>query len=143
MTYFVHNAYSGDVLEDPESSTANGEVMEQNSLVPGGVNELWLFVPLADGNDLIVNQASGLVLGDPGYSYSNGTPIIQWQLNDGLNEQWQINQLGNGNYQIVNAYSDMAIGDPGFSNNTGSSIIQWNVNSGLNEQWQLVTQIYA
>ena len=87
--------------------------MVQNSLLPGVVNELWLFVPLADGNDLIVNEASGLVLGDPGYSYSNGTPIIQWQLNGGLNEQWQINQLGNSNYHIVNAYSDMAIGDLG------------------------------
>jgi hypothetical protein len=96
-----------------------------------------LFVPLADGNDLIVNEASGLVLDDPGYSYSNGTPIIQWQLNGGLNQQWQINQLGNGNYHIVNAYSDMAIGDPGFSNDPGTSIIQWSVNSGQNEQWQL------
>jgi hypothetical protein len=42
---------------------------------------------MASGNYVIVNGASGLVLGDPGYSQSDGTPIIQWQLNDGLNEQ--------------------------------------------------------
>ena len=135
--YNIANAYSGEVLEDPESSTANGEVMEQNSLFDGVVNEQWSVVPLADGNDLIVNQASGLVLGDPGYSSSNGTPIIQWQLNGGLNEQWQFNYLGNGYYHIVNAYSDMAIGDPGFSKDPGTSIIQWSVNSGQNEEWQL------
>ena len=64
--------------------------------VNGGANQKWTFVPLADGNDLIVNQASGLVLGDPGYSTSNGTGIIQWQLNAGMNEQWQLDQLGNG-----------------------------------------------
>jgi hypothetical protein len=44
-------------------------------------------VSMASGNYVIVNGASGLVLGDPGYSQSDGTPIIQWQLNDGLNEQ--------------------------------------------------------
>ena len=38
--------------------------MEQNWLYGGSTNETWVFVPLANGNDLIVNAASGKVLGD-------------------------------------------------------------------------------
>ena len=38
----------------------------------------------------IVNAASGKVLDDPNFSTSNGTPMIQFQLNGGLNQQWKL-----------------------------------------------------
>jgi hypothetical protein len=42
----------------------------------------------------LINTFSGKVLGNPGSSRSNGTGIIQWQLNGGLNQQWQIGANG-------------------------------------------------
>ena len=38
----------------------------------------------------IVNAYSGKVLDDPNFSTSDGTPIIQYQLNGGLNQQWKL-----------------------------------------------------
>ena len=60
----------------------------------------------------IINEASGKVLGDPGFSTSNGTSMIQWQLTGGSNEQWNLVPVGNGNVEIVNAYSGLALDDP-------------------------------
>ena len=79
-----------------------------------------VFVPLADGNDLIVNAYSGLALGDPGYSTCDGTPIIQWQVNGGQNEEWQVYDQGNGYVAIVNAYSQMVLADPGDPTSDGT-----------------------
>ena len=63
-------------------------------------NQQWNLVPLADGNDLIVNAYSGKVLDDPAFSTSNGTLIDQYQLNGGLNQQWMIVTLSNGYAEI-------------------------------------------
>ena len=38
----------------------------------------------------IVNEASGKVLDDPGFSTSNGADIDQWQLNGGANQRWNV-----------------------------------------------------
>jgi hypothetical protein len=100
---------------------------------------VWWFVAVANGNDLIVNESSGLVLGDPGYSQTDGTPIIQWQLNDGLNEQWQIDPQGDGTYvAIVNAYSNLVLTDPGGSTSNGTPVVQSQWYGGSNQQWHLV-----
>jgi hypothetical protein len=98
VTYYVANAvtppgYSGSaVLDDTNSSTSNGTGIDLWQF-NGGANQEWTFIPLADGNDLIVNVASGLALGDPGYSTSEGTQVIQWQWNGGLNEQWYLSPV--------------------------------------------------
>ena len=42
------------MLYDPNSSTSNGTGIDQWQS-NGGANQQWTFVPLADGNDLIVN----------------------------------------------------------------------------------------
>ncbi len=80
------------MLDDPDFSTSNGAVIQQYQ-PNGGANQRWVFVPLADGNDLIVNAYSGDALDDPDFSTNNGTKIIQYQLNGGLNQQWTIDAL--------------------------------------------------
>ena len=87
--YYIVNAYSGKVLDDPNFSTSNGTLIQQFQF-NGGANQQWKVVALADGNDLIVNASSSDVLDDPNFSTSNGTQIIQFQLNGGLNQQWKL-----------------------------------------------------
>ena len=41
----------------------------------------------------VINAFSGKVLGDPGFSNSNATGIIQWQLTGGLNKRWDFMPL--------------------------------------------------
>src|SRR5271165_7453007 len=114
--YYIVNAASGKVLDDPGGSTSNGAVIEQWQL-NGGMNQRWDLLPVANGsvNCELVNEASGKVLGDPGFSTSKGTGIIQWQWNGGLNEQWVVLASGSGNYAISNASSLLYLDDPGSS----------------------------
>ena len=133
--YYIVNAASGKVLDDPNFSSSNGTPIDQWQL-NGGTNQQWKLVP-HNGNYWIVNAYSNTVIGDPGFSNSNGTGIIQWQLNGGQNEQWQVDNLENGRYAIVNAYSNLALNDKGYSRSDGTSIIQWQWNGGMNEQWDL------
>jgi hypothetical protein len=135
-TYTVQNSSSNQVLDDPNSSTSNGTGIIQYHR-DGGANQNWTFVPLANGNDVIVNQSSGLVLGDPGFSRNKGCGIIQWQLNVGLSEQWQVHEQRNGTYEILNAYSKLVLEDPRSSTSEGIQMDQWMWNGTSNQEWYL------
>jgi len=65
--YYVINAFSGKLLDDPASSTNNGAPIQQWQ-PNGGYNQGWDFVGLSNGNYEIYNESSGRVLGDPGFS---------------------------------------------------------------------------
>jgi hypothetical protein len=102
VTYYVQNQSDHEVLDS--AGGVESDPLTQNGY-NGGIYQQWTFVPLADGYDLIVNVANGLVLDDPGGSASNYTTIDQWQVNGGLNQQWYIAPQANGSYAIENAAS--------------------------------------
>ena len=135
--YYIVNASSGKVLDDPGRSTSNDAHIDQWQL-NGGTNQQWTLVPLADGNDEIVNAFSGKVLDDPAFSTSNGTVIQQYQLKGGLNQQWKLVALADGNDEIVNAYSRKVLDDPGGSTSNGTDITQYQPKGGANQQWALI-----
>ena len=87
--YYIVNAASGKVLDDPNFSTSNRAPIQQFQL-NGGANQRWNLVRLKNGDFEVVNAFSGKVLDDPNFSTSNGTQIIQFQLNGGLNQQWRL-----------------------------------------------------
>ena len=75
----------------------------------GGTNQQWAFVPLSDGNYLIVNQKSGkaldigMVRKTTGPQSSNGT----WTGSPA--RSGRLIQLSDGNYVILNANSGKAL----------------------------------
>ena len=85
--YYIVNAASGKVLDDPDFSTSNGAVIDQWQL-NGGANQQWNLVPVTDGNDEIVTRPAARCSTTPASSTSNGTQIDQWQANGGANQQW-------------------------------------------------------
>ena len=85
-----------------------------------------------------VNEYSGKVLDDPGFSKSNGALVDQWQLNGGTNQQWDLVPLADGNDLIVNASSGKVLDDPAFSTSNGTKIDQYQLNGGTNQQWRIV-----
>ena len=92
--YYIVNASSGKVLDDPNSSTSNGTGMEVGQL-NGGANQQWTFVPLADGNDLIVDPNTGTVLDDFYNGYGGGFTLTstEWsELGATATQEWQIFQ---------------------------------------------------
>ena len=108
-------------VDDPAFSTANGTLLQQYQY-NGGTNQQWTFVPLADGNDLIVNASSGKVLDDPAFSTGNTTLIDQYQLNGGPTSNGVWTSLADGNDEIVNAFSHKVLDDPAFSRANGTHI---------------------
>ena len=135
--YYISNASSGKVLDDPDFSKSNGAVIQQFQL-NGGTNQQWNLVALPDGNQKIVNAQSGMVLANYDHSTSNGTPIVQRPWLGSLNEQWQIFPQGNGKVEIRNAYSGKVLDDPAGSERNGTQMIQWQWHGGANQQWTLL-----
>ena len=72
----VFEVLRGKVLDDPNSSTANGTPVIQYAL-HGGLNQQWGIAPFANGNYEMYNPVSGKALEDPSFSVSNGTVIVQ------------------------------------------------------------------
>ena len=134
--YYIVNAASGKVLDDPNFSATNGAAIDQWQL-NGGSNQQGNLVPGKYGIE-VKNAFSGKLLEDPGSSKSNGTPIIQDTANGGVNQQWNFVKLSNGNYEVFNESSGKVLDDPGSSLKNGTQIIQYTRNGGLNQQWVLL-----
>ncbi|MDQ2833697.1 MAG: RICIN domain-containing protein [Acidobacteriota bacterium] len=91
---------------------ANGKVFA------GTTNSVGVFgllrntpAPIPDGDYILTNQSSGLVMDDPGSSASPGVQLIQWGVNQGPNQSWFFSYLGNGFYTIQNVSSGLYLTD--------------------------------
>jgi hypothetical protein len=135
---YLVNEYSGEVLEDPGSSTANGTKVDQYHL-NGGANQQWNLNYLSNGNAEIINVASGKALDNPGFSTANGTAMQQYTLNGGTNQQWKVEWQTDGSYVLVNAASNKALDEPGWSAADGTVMQQYQVNGGANQRWRVMT----
>ena len=127
---------SGDCLNDPGDSTANGTDMIQWTYGTSA-NEEWTFNQNSDGSYTLVNAYSGLVLDDPGSNGSNGTPVDQWSSNGGSNQHWRVNSLGGGYYEIQNVATGLVLDDPGSSTTAGQKLDLWSWNGGSNQYWYI------
>jgi hypothetical protein len=128
---------SSNLLLDPSLYIGTNVIQSQDT---GSLNQLWTFIPLGEGYDLIVNAQTGWVLEDPNYSCCNGTNLDTWVPNGGSNQQWQVNYTSQGNYlfiTFINRASGLVLEDPNFSNQDGTAMDQWQWNGGLNQQWVL------
>src|SRR4051794_13306909 len=77
-SFYIMNVASGEVLDDPGSSTANGRQVQQFQL-NGGANQKWNLNDKGNGKYEIANAYSDKVLDIPGFSTANGTPVNQFQ----------------------------------------------------------------
>jgi hypothetical protein len=134
--YYILNAASGKVLDDPGFSPNNGTIIQQYQW-NGGANQQWNLIPLSNGKSEILNVASGKVLDDPGFSRRDGTHIQQYQWNGGANQQWNLVRLPDGKYEIANAFSGKVLDIPGSSNDNHAPVNQFGWNGGANQRWLL------
>ena len=90
-----------------------------------------LLIPLAGGNDLIVDSRDGSAVGGIG----NG--VAEGKLTGGLYQEWYIAPQGNGYVGIVNASNYMVLDQTG----TGKVVLDgWY--GGLSQQWFLSEPAY-
>lgn len=99
--------------------------------------------PAINGQYIIVNERSHMVLDVPGGSTNNGTPLDQTNYTGALYQQWTINPLPNafgGDVSYVTlqaAHDGVTADDNNFSFNNNNVIQQWNGGTNAVEQWYL------
>jgi hypothetical protein len=144
--YYIVNAASGKVLDDPGGSTSNGTAIIQYQL-NGGANQKWTIQKdYTDTNGhtayLILNVSSGKVLDDPAFGTNRGTGVIQYQEKPGNreNQDWTLNKLSDGTYQVRNEYNGLYLDDPHSETGNGVDIDQWTLNGSdtANQEWTLI-----
>ena len=137
-SYFIVNASSGRVLDDPSSSPANQTLIQQYQL-NGGPNQQWeiLSQNWIQKVFIVNNVAGGDALDDPSGSTADGTNIQLFHGNGGTNEQWQFTLLGDGNYEIMNMASRKVLTDNGTytANHTPIQQDAWSGGANSNQQW--------
>jgi glucosylceramidase len=85
------NGNSGLALDDTNSSTNNGTVMQQWTITGlGNSNQQWRITAVGGGYYSITSRTSGLVLDLTNGNTNDGTPIQQWAGSSGSpNQGWQ------------------------------------------------------
>jgi hypothetical protein len=142
-SYSIINAQSGDYLDDPWGSTANGTKLQQWQNNGGYANQQWKVTPLSNGNYDIVAW-NGLYVDAQWQLTANGTQVQQWQYNGGYtNQQWVLHvvtppsNLNGQTFTISNVCSNEYL-DNNSSLYDAASIVQNRYTGGQNQQWKMV-----
>ncbi len=119
-------------------------VIANGKVYVGTTNSVGIFgfvpqtaAPLADGDYTLLNNASKLVLDDPGSSSTSGTALFQWSANGGLNQQWFFASNGKGSYTIQNVSSGLYLADANGNASEGIHLVQQLPTNDNTELWSL------
>lgn len=94
---------------------------------------------IANGNYVISNYQTGLVIDDPGFSKTDGAFLDMWSANGGSNQTWTVTNLGNNYIYLTNSYSGLAVDVYGGSTSSGAQIDQWPWTDSSNQIWKVVS----
>ncbi len=120
---------------------ANGKVYvgTQNSVAIFGFLRQTA-APLPDGDYTLADNASGLVLDDPGLATAPGTAMFQYFANGGLNQEWFFSYNGTGFYTIENVSSGLLLSDINGDPSPGLNLVQNTPTHDDTQLWSL-TQV--
>jgi hypothetical protein len=93
--------------------------------------------PVADGDHVLLNLYSQLVLDDPGWSTASGIAIYEWPANGRLNQEWFLSYNGNGYYTIQNVASRLFLTDANGATTEGISLEQAEPTHDDSQLWSL------
>ena len=133
-TYVITSVNSGLAIDDPNSSTTNGTVMQQYT-VNNGANQQWTVNNLGNNVITLTNGASGMLLDVAGASKLNSALVDQWPATGGTNQQWKIISLGGGHYELTSVNSGLALDVVGGVKTVGAQIDQYAYSGTAWQQW--------
>ena len=94
---------------------------------------------IPNGTYIITSVYSGLALGDPGSSTTEGTDMEQLTVTDGTNQQWTVTNLGNNIITLTNGASGYLLDVTGASKSNSALVDQWPSNGQTNQQWTVIS----
>ncbi len=92
---------------------------------------------LPNGQYLVINQLSNLVLDDPAFETAYGTLVIEFLLNYGANQEWTFTSNGSGFYTITNTANGLLLAYPGGSMGPGAPLLQETADGTDAQLWSL------
>jgi fibronectin type 3 domain-containing protein len=136
--YTVKNVASGLYLTSSTTQGAGSALVQEPA--DRWTDQSWQLIPSGDSY-VLVNQASGLAINDPGNSNSPGTGMIVWSQDAGANSAWKFQPMAagqifpNGNYTLTNLSSGLLADNIGSSQTSGQVIDQQVANGGTDQKW--------
>jgi endoglucanase len=137
-TYYIRNVNSGDVIDIPQSRTAQGTDLDQWP-ENGGANQKWTVTSLGCGLYSIKSVLDGESVDIVGQSTSNGAHVQEWHYLGTGNQQFIIAKDAAGSYTIASINSLDPVEVPGSAKTAGTLLDQSAPNGGAGQQWTFVT----
>jgi len=140
-----YSSTSRQINAIPLSSGANNYVATYTN--SGGCKSTETFVItvtggsnlIANGTYIVTSVHSGLALGDPGSSTTEGIDMEQLTVTDGTNQQWTVNNLGSNVITLTNVASGYLLDVTGASKSNSALVDQWPATGNANQRWNVVS----
>jgi hypothetical protein len=132
----IRNTGNGECLQPTGGPADIGTPVVQEPC-DGSAAQNWSLVPLSDGSEQFVNQATGDCLDARGGA-TNGTPVQQWTCNTISNEKWASGAFVPGITQVVSRVSGTTshcLDDPGQSTQPGTAMQIFACNTTTAQVW--------
>ncbi|MEV4346876.1 pectinesterase family protein [Actinoplanes sp. NPDC049596] len=138
-TYQLKVTKSGQCIDVPGASTANGALLQQWGCTGNATWQQFKLVA-AGSNYLLQNVSSGKCIDVPGAT-KESVQLQQWGCaSSQTNQQFTIKASGTDTFQIVNVGNGLCLSDKDASTASGAAIIQETCTANSNKQWAFVTQ---
>ncbi len=137
-TYIITAVNSGLAIDDPNSSTTDGEDMEIYT-VNDGTNQQWTVNNLGNNVITLTNGASGQLLDVAGTSKSNSALVDQWPANGQTNQEWNVISVAGGAFELTSVNSELALDVIGGGTTNGTGIDQYTYNGNTWQQWKFTS----
>jgi endoglucanase len=136
-TYYIRNVNSGDVIDIPQSKTAQGTDLDQWPR-SNGASQRWQVTSLGCGLYSIKSVLDGESMDILGQSASNGASVDEYGYWGGGNQQFIVARDAAGSYTISSINSMDPVEVPGQSKTAGTPLDQWPANGGTNQEWTFI-----
>jgi hypothetical protein len=137
-TYIITAVNSGSALDNPDSSTTDGEDMDIWT-VNDGTNQQWTVTNLGNNVITLTNGASGQLLDVSGDSKTAGALVDQWPANGQTNQEWSVISVGSGIYELTSVNSGLALDVVGGATANGTKIDQYTYGGNTWQQWKFTS----
>jgi hypothetical protein len=140
--YEIVNRNSGLAISVAGSSNTLGAAIEQAPYA-GGADQAWISVEVSAGQYTLINEVSGLALGEPGTPIAQKQPLQLVSPNNIDNggdprQEWRASSAGGGYYTLTNVATGDVADVAGSSTSSHAPIIQWTNQGDASQEWALI-----
>jgi hypothetical protein len=132
--YVITSVHSGQALDDPAFSTADGTFIQQYP-VNNGTNQQWTVHNIGTNVITLTNVASGQSLDVQAGSTANSALVDQYPYHDVAWEQWNVIAVSGGAFELTSVHSGLALDVDGGGVTSREKIDQYPYYGNPWQQW--------